>query len=186
MSYIVPVHWLIIQPWEILYCELYLSLFTLFSLSIYQWHYFTLTVCPKSIGTVQFLLGIIISVHLNLYITIGLHTCTLGRQRCTFDIRECALCSVIASNSFALVTNYANPPLCLEYEIAFSKIAENGTLRYEDILKYFAECGHHPSDKEVDDAIAMVTNGVYQILSTPRKLKLVFHIIATWLSPIMH
>ncbi|CAB4021426.1 Structure-specific endonuclease subunit SLX4, partial [Paramuricea clavata] len=44
-----------------------------------------------------------------------------------------------------------------KYEIAFGKIAESGTLRYEDILKYFAECGHHPSEKEVDDAIAMVT-----------------------------
>jgi L-lactate permease len=49
----------------------------------------------------------------------------------------------------------------IEYEIAFGKIAENGTLRYEDILKYFAECGHHPSEKEVDDAIAMVTKGIY-------------------------
>jgi Ca2+-binding EF-hand superfamily protein len=49
----------------------------------------------------------------------------------------------------------------IEYEIAFGKIAENGTLRYEDILKYFAECGHHPSEKEVDDAIAMVTKGMY-------------------------
>ncbi|XP_028401468.1 uncharacterized protein LOC114524554 isoform X2 [Dendronephthya gigantea] len=43
-----------------------------------------------------------------------------------------------------------------KYEIAFGKIAENGTLKYEDILKYFAECGHHPSEKEIEDAVAMV------------------------------
>ena len=47
-----------------------------------------------------------------------------------------------------------------EYEIAFGKIAENGVLKYEDILKYFAECGHHPSEKEIDDAIGLVTKGI--------------------------
>ena len=63
---------------------------------------------------------------------------------------------------------HTNLSLCLEYEIAFGKIAVDGTLRYEDILKYFAQCGHNPSDKEADDAIAMVTNGTYQLYKTQK------------------
>ncbi|XP_032219958.2 uncharacterized protein LOC5519268 isoform X2 [Nematostella vectensis] len=44
-----------------------------------------------------------------------------------------------------------------KYEIAFEKFAVNGTLSYNDIKEYFKACGHQPSQKEIDEAIEIVT-----------------------------
>lgn len=44
-----------------------------------------------------------------------------------------------------------------EYEVAFDKFAANGVLGYKDIKKFFDSVGHVPSQKEIDDAIEIVT-----------------------------
>ena len=45
----------------------------------------------------------------------------------------------------------------VEYEVAFDKFATNGVLQYNDIKKFFESVGHVPSQKEIDDAIEIVT-----------------------------
>ena len=65
--------------------------------------------------------------------------------------------------------NNASPILCrnisnflessVEYEVTFEKFAVNGVIRYKDIKEYFKACGHFPSQKEIDDAIAIATKG---------------------------
>lgn len=44
-----------------------------------------------------------------------------------------------------------------EYEVAFDKFATGGVLEYKDIKKFFESVGHVPSQKEIDDAIELVT-----------------------------
>lgn len=44
-----------------------------------------------------------------------------------------------------------------EYEVAFDKFATNGLLQYNDIKEFFKSVGHTPSQKEIDDAIELVT-----------------------------
>jgi Ca2+-binding EF-hand superfamily protein len=44
-----------------------------------------------------------------------------------------------------------------EYEIAFEKFAVDGLLSYNDIKEYFKSVGHMPSQKEIDEAIEIVT-----------------------------
>ncbi|XP_031551297.1 uncharacterized protein LOC116288619 isoform X2 [Actinia tenebrosa] len=44
-----------------------------------------------------------------------------------------------------------------KYEIAFEKFAVNGVLSYNDIKEYFKAVGHVPSQKEIDEAIEIVT-----------------------------
>lgn len=41
--------------------------------------------------------------------------------------------------------------------MAFDKFATGGVLGYKDIKKFFESVGHVPSQKEIDDAIEMVT-----------------------------
>ena len=41
--------------------------------------------------------------------------------------------------------------------MAFDKFATGGVLGYKDIKKFFEFVGHVPSQKEIDDAIEMVT-----------------------------
>ena len=41
--------------------------------------------------------------------------------------------------------------------MAFDKFATNGVLQYNDIKKFFESVGHVPSQKEIDDAIEIVT-----------------------------
>lgn len=45
-----------------------------------------------------------------------------------------------------------------KYEVAFDKFATNGVLKYKDIKKFFESVGHVPSQREIDDAIKIVTN----------------------------
>ena len=44
-----------------------------------------------------------------------------------------------------------------EYEVAFDKFATGGVLEYKDIKKFFESVGHVPSQKEIDEAIELVT-----------------------------
>lgn len=44
-----------------------------------------------------------------------------------------------------------------KYEVAFDKFATNGLLQYNDIKEFFKSVGHTPSQKEIDDAIELVT-----------------------------
>ena len=44
-----------------------------------------------------------------------------------------------------------------EYEVAFDKFATDGVLQYNDIKKFFESVGHVPSQKEIDEAIEIVT-----------------------------
>ena len=41
--------------------------------------------------------------------------------------------------------------------MAFDKFATDGVLQYKDIKKFFESVGHVPSQKEIDDAIEIVT-----------------------------
>ena len=41
--------------------------------------------------------------------------------------------------------------------MAFDKFATGGVLEYKDIKKFFESVGHVPSQKEIDDAIELVT-----------------------------
>lgn len=41
--------------------------------------------------------------------------------------------------------------------MAFDKFATSGVLEYKDIKKFFESVGHVPSQKEIDDAIEIVT-----------------------------
>lgn len=41
--------------------------------------------------------------------------------------------------------------------MAFEKFATNGLLQYNDIKKFFESVGHVPSQKEIDEAIEIVT-----------------------------
>lgn len=41
--------------------------------------------------------------------------------------------------------------------MAFEKFATNGVLQYNDIKKFFESVGHVPSQKEIDEAIEIVT-----------------------------
>ena len=47
--------------------------------------------------------------------------------------------------------------LFVEYEVAFDKFATGGVLQYNDIKKFFESVGHVPSQKEIDEAIEIVT-----------------------------
>ena len=53
----------------------------------------------------------------------------------------------------------------LEYEIEYDRISngkpkeQHRVFTYEDIKKFFAACGHHPSRKEIEDAIAIAIEG---------------------------
>ena len=47
--------------------------------------------------------------------------------------------------------------LLTEYEVAFDKFATDGVLQYNDIKKFFESVGHVPSQKEIDEAIEIVT-----------------------------
>ncbi|XP_078369335.1 uncharacterized protein LOC144653259 isoform X1 [Oculina patagonica] len=44
-----------------------------------------------------------------------------------------------------------------KYEVAFDKFATGGILQYNDIKKFFESVGHVPSQKEIDEAIEIVT-----------------------------
>ena len=44
-----------------------------------------------------------------------------------------------------------------EYEVAFDKFATGGVLEYKDIKKFFESVGHVPTQKEIDEAIEIVT-----------------------------
>ena len=41
--------------------------------------------------------------------------------------------------------------------MAFEKFATNGLLQYNDIKKFFESVGHVPSQKEIDEAIEIIT-----------------------------
>ena len=41
--------------------------------------------------------------------------------------------------------------------MAFDKFASGGVLEYKDIKKFFESVGHVPSQKEIDDAIELIT-----------------------------
>lgn len=41
--------------------------------------------------------------------------------------------------------------------MAFEKFATDGVLQYNDIKKFFESVGHVPSQKEIDEAIEIVT-----------------------------
>ena len=41
--------------------------------------------------------------------------------------------------------------------MAFDKFATDGVLQYKDIKKFFESVGHVPSQKEIDEAIEIVT-----------------------------
>ena len=56
----------------------------------------------------------------------------------------------------------------VEYEVAFDKFATDGVLQYNDIKKFFESVGHVPSQKEIDEAIEIVTK------SKTRAVKLQF------------
>ena len=45
----------------------------------------------------------------------------------------------------------------LEYEVAFDKIAVNGVVNYKDLKEFFKSVGHFPSQKEIDEAIELIT-----------------------------
>ncbi|KAJ7357657.1 hypothetical protein OS493_023788 [Desmophyllum pertusum] len=44
-----------------------------------------------------------------------------------------------------------------KYEVAFDKFASDGVLQYNDIKEFFKSVGHMPSQKEIDEAIEIVT-----------------------------
>lgn len=44
-----------------------------------------------------------------------------------------------------------------KYEVAFDKFATDGLLQYNDIKEFFKSVGHAPSQKEIDEAIEIVT-----------------------------
>ena len=57
--------------------------------------------------------------------------------------------------------------LFVEYEIEYDRIAKGkpkdqfGVFTYEDIKKFFEACGQYPSRKEVEDAIKLALEGMY-------------------------
>lgn len=52
-----------------------------------------------------------------------------------------------------------------EYEVAFDKFATDGILQYNDIKKFFESVGHVPSQKEIDEAIEIVTKSkIYPVM----------------------
>lgn len=61
-----------------------------------------------------------------------------------------------ASNQFFFETFFIII-IFAEYEVAFDKFATNGLLQYNDIKEFFKSVVHTPSQKEIDDAIELVT-----------------------------
>lgn len=59
------------------------------------------------------------------------------------------------SKKFAFVLTFC--VYFVEYEVAFDKFATDGILQYNDIKKFFESVGHVPSQKEIDEAIEIVT-----------------------------
>ena len=41
--------------------------------------------------------------------------------------------------------------------MAFDKIAVNGVVNYKDLKEFFKSVGHFPSQKEIDEAIELIT-----------------------------
>ncbi|XP_044177676.1 uncharacterized protein LOC114950772 isoform X4 [Acropora millepora] len=87
-----------------------------------------------------------------------------------------------------------------KYEVAFDKFAANGVLGYKDIKKFFDSVGHVPSQKEIDDAIEIVTkmSGKGRSLTKAEAVEVLFQIYvpkgtklnlanirkSTWLNPL--
>ena len=51
--------------------------------------------------------------------------------------------------------------------MAFDKFATGGMLQYNDIKKFFESVGHMPSQKEIDEAIDLVTKSKRYKLEFP-------------------
>ena len=85
------------------------------------------------------------------------------------------------SSLFSVIT------LCFvaEYEVAFDKFATDGILQYKDIKKFFESVGHVPSQKEIDEAIEIVTKSKRAVKSVLCFMSLYFKVyLSTFLWPI--